>query len=120
MGTASAAEAPPRPQNRLTPPADADMKWLAGEWAVRHVETAGDPLFTAKDLDGARITFQGDRAEVDGFRLLFVRNFSFKLAPDGISSPRSFSRGRSGAGFAHCYRAKILFAVGGFMGLADL
>lgn len=24
------------------------------------------------------------------------------------------------AGFAHCYRTKILFAVGGFMGLSDL
>lgn len=33
------------------------------------------------------------------------------------------ARGRSAeaeAGFAHCYRTKILFAVGGFMGLADL
>lgn len=25
-----------------------------------------------------------------------------------------------GAGFAHCYRTKILFAVGGFMGFADV
>jgi uncharacterized protein (TIGR03067 family) len=58
------------------------MKWLAGEWAVRHVETAGSPLFTATELDGARITFQGNRAEVAGFRVLFVRSFSFKLAPD--------------------------------------
>jgi len=40
-----------------------------------------------------------------------------------MASLRSRARGRSTeaeAGFAHCYRAKILFAVGGFMGFADL
>lgn len=39
------------------------------------------------------------------------------------ASPPPISRAadpEAEAGFVHCYRAKILFAVGGFMGLGDL
>jgi uncharacterized protein (TIGR03067 family) len=62
-------------------PAGKEAKWLAGAWRVRHVETHGEALLTAEELAKARITFRGDRAELKGFRVTFVRDFSFKLDP---------------------------------------
>ncbi len=52
---------------------------LLGTWKVKHIETRGEPLFTADELKNARITFGEGRAQVDGFRVLYLRDFSFKL-----------------------------------------
>lgn len=52
-----------------------------------------------------------------------ARARSLGLRRTMVSPLGDLARGRSAeaeAGFAHCYRTKILFAVGGFMGLADL
>jgi RNA polymerase sigma factor (sigma-70 family) len=62
-------------------PAGKEAKWLAGEWRVRHVETDGEALFKDDDLKEARIVFKDNKAEVKGFEVIFVRDFSFKLDP---------------------------------------
>jgi len=68
------------PDKRETP-VDQEMKWLAGEWTVRHVETSGEALLTKDQLKDARVVFETDKAELKNLEVSFVTSFSFKLDP---------------------------------------
>jgi hypothetical protein len=98
---ATRADEPARPPAAARPaekdkekevtPAEREAKWLAGEWKLKHVETNNEALLTKDQLRDARIVFKRDRAEVKGFEVLFVRNFSFKLDPRYLRDIKALS-----------------------------
>jgi RNA polymerase sigma factor (sigma-70 family) len=67
-------EAPATPKNEL-----------AGVWTVTWVETNGEAIYDAKTRDetlpAPTFVFTGDRCEVKGIQVLYVRDFRVKLDP---------------------------------------
>jgi uncharacterized protein (TIGR03067 family) len=61
-------------------PADKELKWLAGEWALRHVETNGEAILSKEELKNARIVFKDKKAQVN-FDVSYVSDFAFKIDP---------------------------------------
>lgn len=76
-----APPAPVRADDKKSTPAEKEAAWLEGEWKVADVEAAGKSIFADDDLADARIIFKDGKAEVKGFEVLFVRDFSFTIDP---------------------------------------
>lgn len=74
-------KAAPAADDKKPTPAELEMKWLGGEWTVRHAETNGESLLTKEELKDARVVFKDNKAEVKGFEVSYFRDFAFRLDP---------------------------------------
>lgn len=62
-------------------PAEAETRWIAGEWRVKSVQTNDAELFKPEELAEARIVFNGKTATVKNMKVLWMGDFTFTLDP---------------------------------------